>query len=42
MPLANGGFGEFALKGLINYTNGKNRDTGDNLYNIMPLNAKAP
>ena len=41
MPLANGGFGQFALKGLINFTNGKNRDTGDNLYNIMPLNAKA-
>jgi iron complex outermembrane receptor protein len=25
---------------LLNYTNGKNEDTGDDLYNIMPLNAK--
>ena len=40
MPLGTTGFGEFGLKGLLNYTNGKNRDTGDDLYNIMPLNAK--
>lgn len=40
MPLAKTGFGEFGLKGLLNLTNGKNRDTGDDLYNIMPLNAK--
>ena len=40
MPLAKSAFGEFGLKGLLNYTNGKNRDTGDDLYNIMPLNAK--
>jgi iron complex outermembrane receptor protein len=40
MPLARTGMGEFALKGLLNYTDGKNRDTGDGLYNIMPLNAK--
>ena len=40
MPLAKTGFGELGLKGLLNYTNGKNRDTGDELYNIMPLNAK--
>jgi iron complex outermembrane receptor protein len=40
MPLAQTGAGEFRLKGLLNYTNGKNRDTGDDLYNIMPLNAK--
>ena len=40
MPLASTGFGEFGLKGLLNYTNGENRDTGDDLYNIMPLNAK--
>jgi iron complex outermembrane receptor protein len=24
----------------VNVTRGENRDTGDNLYNIMPLNAK--
>lgn len=40
MPLANTSLGEFGLKGLLNYTKGENRDTGDNLYNIMPLNAK--
>ena len=40
MPLAKTGAGEFGIKGLLNYTNGKNRTTGDDLYNIMPLNAK--
>ncbi len=40
MPLANTGWGNFALKGLLNYTKGTNQDTDDNLYNIMPLNAK--
>lgn len=40
MPLARNGWGEWGLKGLLNYTNGKNRDTGDDLYNIMPLNTK--
>lgn len=36
MPLGS----DFALKGIVNYTNGKNLDTNDDLYNIMPLNAK--
>ncbi len=40
MPLASTGWGELGVKGLLNYTNGKNRTTGDDLYNIMPLNAK--
>ncbi|CAN1518102.1 TonB-hemin, TonB-dependent heme/hemoglobin receptor family protein [Methylophilaceae bacterium] len=40
MPLAQTGAGLFTLKGLLNYTNGENRDTGDDLYNIMPLNGK--
>ncbi|CBE69013.1 MAG: TonB-dependent receptor plug domain-containing protein [Candidatus Methylomirabilis oxygeniifera] len=41
MPLAKiNGIGEFNLAGLFNYTNGKNRTTGDDLYNIMPLNGK--
>ena len=40
MPLANTGAGAFGLRGLVSYTNGKNRDTGDDLYNIMPLNAR--
>ena len=36
----NTGFGEFDLSGLASYTRGENQDTGNNLYNIMPLNAK--
>lgn len=40
MPLAKTGWGEWVLEGLLNHTDGKNRDTGDDLYNIMPLNAK--
>ena len=40
MPLASTPYGEFGLRGVLNYTSGKNRDTGDNLYNIMPLNVK--
>jgi len=34
------GYGDFTASGLLNYVRGENRDTGDNLYNIMPLNAK--
>ena len=30
--------GETSLSGVISYTRGKNDSTGDNLYNIMPLN----
>jgi iron complex outermembrane receptor protein len=33
-------YGDFTVSGLLNYTRGENRDTGDNLYNIMPLNVK--
>jgi len=33
-------YGDFIVSGLVNVTRGENRDTGDNLYNIMPLNAK--
>jgi iron complex outermembrane receptor protein len=40
MPLAQTGVGAFGLQGLLNYTKGENRDTDDDLYNIMPLNAK--
>ncbi len=40
MPLAKTGWGEWGLKGLLSYTNGKNLDTGAGLYNVMPLNAK--
>lgn len=40
MPLGQTSAGMFALKGLLNYTKGENRDTGYDLYNIMPLNTK--
>lgn len=40
MPLAKTSLGEFGLNGLVSYTRGENRDTDDNLYNIMPLNGK--
>lgn len=40
MPLGNTAFGNFGLRGQLNYTNGRNRDSSDGLYNIMPLNAK--
>jgi len=33
-------FGRFSAKGTLNYVHGENRSTGDNLYNIMPLNAE--
>ncbi|NTV14508.1 MAG: TonB-dependent receptor [Desulfobulbaceae bacterium] len=33
-------FGSFTASGLINYVQGENKTTDDNLYNIMPLNAK--
>lgn len=34
------GWGQFALSGMLSYVQGKNRSTGDNLYGIMPLNAR--
>lgn len=40
LPLAETTLGAFGLRGLVNYTQGENRDTDDGLYNIMPLNAK--
>jgi len=40
MPLARNDAGEWGFKGRLNYTRGSNRDTGDGLYNMMPLNAK--
>ena len=33
-------YGSFTGTGLLNYVRGENRTTGDNLYNIMPLNVK--
>jgi iron complex outermembrane receptor protein len=40
LPLGKAAGAAFGLKGLLNYTNGKNANTGDDLYNIMPLNTK--
>ncbi len=34
------GVGSLKLTGVINYTRGENLSSGDNLYNITPLNAK--
>ena len=31
--------GDFSLRAVASYINGENDTTGDNLYNIMPLNA---
>jgi len=35
-----GDYGSFTGTGLLNYVRGENLTTGDNLYNIMPLNGK--
>ncbi len=35
-----GKFGDFKVMGVVNYVRGKNVTTGDDLYNIMPLNGK--
>jgi len=40
MPLGKTEYGDWGIKGLLNYTKGKNLDTDYGLYNIMPLNAK--
>lgn len=40
LPLAHNALGDWGLKGVLGYTRGKNLDTGDDLYNIMPLNAR--
>ncbi len=40
-PLAKGTrLGRFSARGALSYVRGENRDTGDNLYNMMPLNAR--
>ncbi|MBW6520532.1 MAG: TonB-dependent receptor [Desulfoarculaceae bacterium] len=41
LPLAeNTAYGAFTATGVVNFVRGKNRTTDDNLYNIMPLNAR--
>lgn len=34
------GWGDFTATGALSYVKGKNRSSGDNLYNTMPLNAR--
>jgi iron complex outermembrane receptor protein len=36
----NATLGDFILRGNLSYVRGENDSTGDNLYNIMPLNAR--
>ncbi len=38
--LGRGALGQWRLLGVLNYTNGVNRDTGSALYNVMPLNLR--
>ncbi|MBK7899867.1 MAG: TonB-dependent receptor [Azonexus sp.] len=38
--LAEGALGKFTGRGVLGYVNGKNRDTGEHLYHIMPLNLR--
>jgi iron complex outermembrane receptor protein len=41
LPLAKtGDYGSLTGTGVLSYTKGENQTTGDNLYNIMPLNTK--
>jgi iron complex outermembrane recepter protein len=41
MPLwSNQDLGRFALSGVVGFVHGTNLDTGDNLYHMMPINAK--
>lgn len=39
--VAEGSYGSVTTRGVMNYVRGKNKTTGDNLYNIMPLNGHA-
>ena len=38
-PLARTGLGAFGFEGVLSYTKGENRDTDDDLYNIVPWRA---
>ena len=40
MNLGRNALGEWDVEALVNYSDGENRDTDDDLYNIMPLNGK--
>lgn len=40
VPLARGASGDWDAEAVVAYVDGENRDTGDSLYQVMPLNAK--
>lgn len=40
MPLGQNAWGRWGLSGVLSHTRGENRTTGDNLYQVMPLNAR--
>ncbi|CAG1771482.1 partial Heme/hemopexin utilization protein C, partial [uncultured bacterium] len=40
LALGGNDWGRFELRGIVNYVRGKNLDSDDDLYNIMPLNAR--
>lgn len=40
MPLGQTPIGEFGLQAVVSYVDGRNRVSGDDLYNVMPLNAR--
>ena len=40
LPLASTRAGEIGLEAMASYTRGENRDSGGDLYNIMPLNGR--
>ncbi|MFP5400025.1 MAG: TonB-dependent receptor [Gammaproteobacteria bacterium] len=40
MPLASGAAGDWGVEAVVAYVDGENRDTGDALYQAMPLNAR--
>ena len=40
IQLAQNNWGTFGLQGIVGYIHGKNRDTDDGLYNMMPLHSK--
>ncbi len=40
LSLGGGDWGRFDLRGVMNYVRGKNLDSDDDLYNIMPMNLR--
>lgn len=40
LPLGDSDLGSWSLDGSLSYPKSENRDTGDALYNVMPLNAR--